>query len=251
MLRLLRLSSFESSITDDAEGEEDEGEAEVQVTAEEAAAAQIQWEKTQRRHHRPIQRRTRHPRNHPPPSPTTVPLHSTHSPSPSPVPPAGKDHRASLFACWLVRHYGEQMLRGDTPHAHPTTVSDYQRFSAHTLAAFPRVVDEKRQCSLCSSSLLSSPPALRPPSGSACHHRPRGGGVGKSSPSLCSVVDVAGGRGDLSALLSTVYGISTTVVDPRPLRLERWRLQFRHRCQVMKQRRQDNRTDVTEVPEGR
>ena len=223
-------------------GEEDEDESPiVSSTVEDAAAAQRQWEKTQRRLHRPVRHRNhrsrlRHSVTQPSPSlspsPSPVPTCLSPSPTSSCCPhSAGKDPRASVFATWLVRHYGERLLRGEASHCRPTSVSDYCRFSAQTLFAFPRVVDEHLQCSRCSHT--SRQPEER-----------------REAEEECGVVDVAGGRGYLSAFLSTVYGVRSSVVDPSELRLDRFRRQFHERCQRMRARVKEGRTDTSQVPDG-
>ena len=230
-----------------------QGESAVAVlsTPDDVAAAQRQWEKSQRRLHRPVRHRTHASRHRRPlPSPSPIPL----PPSPSLDPPrlslctsplpsthqhsAGKDPRASVFATWLVRHYGERYLRGDSSQAHPTSVSDFRRFSAQTLFAFPRVVDEALHSS-------RRAPVPTPAEAVPCHAERQEGGQ-----AVCGVVDVAGGRGYLSAFLSTVYGVPTALIDPCELRLDRWRRQFQQRCQRMRERAQDGRTDVTAVPDS-
>ena len=207
-----------------------DSDEEVAATPQEMDAAQRQWEKTQRRHFKPIKRRTHKPAV---PTASLFPL----PPQPSAA-PAGKDNRASVFATWLVQHYGEQLMRGHSRVAQPTTVPDWVRFSAHSLFLYPRIAEQSAQPQ---GSRNSEPPRCG-------HGRVDHAPSTFSSPSECSVIDVAGGRGYLSAYLSTVYRVPTTVVDPRPLDLERWRTQYRQRCERMNARVEGGRTEAVEVP---
>ena len=43
----------------------------------------------------------------------------------------------------------------------------------------------------------------------------------------CGVLDVAGGKGQLSFELLNLKGVPTTVVDPRPLNVDKYSASFR------------------------
>jgi hypothetical protein len=173
----------------------------------EGREAQQQWDKKQQRYNRRIKKRRR-----------ALPQPAVSS-SPSPSPPVvSKEHRAAIFSCWLLHHYGEQMMRGCTRHAAPTQIADWRRFGAHSLFLYPREVAQ---------------------SGG---ERQSGAGGG------CSVVDVASGRGRLAFYLSTVYRIPVTCIDPRPLDLLRWQTQYRKRLSEMRRRVDSKQTDIAAVP---
>ena len=128
-------------------------------------------------------------------------------------PIVAKEARAALFAEWLIRQFGERLMRGhndDTAEAAGTRtgtqVAEWNRRSAHSLFIFPSLLD---------------------PSAS---HR----------PTTVGVVDVAGGKGHLAYLLSSVYHIPTSVIEPRPLNLTRYQAQYHQRLQHMRQRQADS-----------
>ena len=168
--------------------------------------AELQWDKKQRRYNRRIKKRRRAPPQSAPSSPS------------SPAPVVSKEHRAAIFACWLLQHYGEQMMRGHTRHAAPTQIADWRRFGAHSLFLYPREAGQ-------SGDELQS-----------------GASAG------CSVVDVASGRGRLAFYLSTVYRVPVTCIDPRPLDLLRWQTQYSKRLSEMRRRVDSRQTGLTSVP---
>ena len=199
----LLLSSL--SLADDRDeggsaGQEDGGGSERETSE---VKAMRQWRKKQDRLNKPVKKRKPVRRiNQLSPSATATAAGASQQPV------VAKEARAALFAEWLLRHFGERLMRSDStvPAAAAavagTEVAEWKRRSAHSLFIFPSLLD---------------------PSAS---HR----------PSTVGVVDVAGGKGHLAYLLSTVYHIPTAVIDPRPLNLGRYQTQYERRLVHMRQR---------------
>ena len=192
------LSSLPLADSDVGDGTDSEAENGGALAAEERKAMR-QWQKKAQRFNKPVKKRQRSQR--------TL---STSSVIEQPV--VAKDARAGLFAEWLIRHFGERLMRGDSGDsdgsdiAAGTNVAEWRRRGAHSLFIFPEYLDP-----------------------SATHQ-----------PSTAGVVDVAGGKGHLAYLLTTLYHIPTTVIDPRPLNLTRYQSQYAQRLQHMHKRQADN-----------
>ena len=183
--------------------------------AEGERRAMRQWLKKDSRLNRPVKKRqSLGPQRV---SQSLPPSSSLSTAASHPQPVVAKEARAALVAEWLVRHFGERLMRGHSQSAEGTQVAEWRRRSAHSLFIFPTLLDR-----------------------SASHR-----------PSTAGVVDVAGGKGHLAYLLATVYHIPTAVVDPRPLNLGRYQIQYQRRLQHMKQRQANSETPSTvAVPAG-
>ena len=174
--------------------------------------AMRQWRKKVTRLSKPVKKRKTVQQQRPPPSSPSALASAAAAAFRQPV--VAKEARAALFAEWLVRHFGERLMRGDSDTtaaaaaARGTQVAEWKRRSAHSLFIFPSLLDP-----------------------SATHQ-----------PSTAGVVDVAGGKGHLAYLLSTVYHIPAAVIDPRPLNLCRYQAQYQQRLQHMRVRQADSST---------
>ena len=198
-LSLSLASDEERDRADDAVLDDEEG----------SEKALRQWNKKHERLNRPVKRRKAVQQQRAQQRSAAALSAATAQQQPQQQPFVAKEARAGLFAEWLLRHFGERLLRGDevaeaesTATALGTRVAEWTARSAHSLFIFPALLDP-----------------------SARHQ-----------PSRVGVVDVAGGKGHLAYLLSTLYHIPTAVVEPRPLNLARYQAQYQHRRQYMLER---------------